>query len=236
MSVIILKATDVENHQMGTIILPLCSIAHLFRSKHPVHFCATESDYTNKCLNSRILQKFVEPRVERSPGLHCYVFSDQLPSHFDIATIQTAHQQGVLLWSFPSNTSHFLQPLDDICFACFKSVCYTKTAQLKFSCCVHHQKLYQSNILDIVQQADQEVFSGKVAKRSFANTGVFPFDPSKMRRNVRESVCGEHLEAKTKAGVNSEVVVNLIHSVAPPSKEKNLLEKGQSPSEHPLRP
>ena len=90
MSVIILKATDVENHQMGTIKLPLCSIAHLFRSKHPVYFCATESGYTNKCLNSRILQKFVEHWVERSPGLHCYVFSDQLSSHFDIATIQTA--------------------------------------------------------------------------------------------------------------------------------------------------
>ena len=60
MSVIILKATDVENHQMGTIKLPLCSIAHLFHSKHPVYFCATESGYTNKCLNSRILQKFVE--------------------------------------------------------------------------------------------------------------------------------------------------------------------------------
>ena len=46
---------------------------------------------------------------------------------------------------------------------------------------------------------------------------------------MRESVCGEHLEAKTKAGVNSEVIVSLIHSVAPPPKKKTCLKKAKVP-------
>merc|ERR1712070_863707 len=93
---------------------------YLLRGQHPRFFAVTKSGSMNKELNCAMIEKFREVWKEQNPGFHCYLFSDQLSSHSNVKMVREALKDGVLLWSLVANTSHFLQPLDDVCFARFK--------------------------------------------------------------------------------------------------------------------
>ena len=90
---------------------------HLLRGKWPRFFCFTQSTYNNSEVHRDIMKKFCEVWKLHNPNLHCYVFGDQLACHYDIETVRSSLQDHIFIWSLPANTSHFLKPLDDACFA-----------------------------------------------------------------------------------------------------------------------
>ena len=85
------------------------------------HFYAfTKTGYTNKKLHSATIEQFGKIWKELHPDEMCWLFGDQLASHKCVETIIAALENNVMCWLLPANTSHFLQPLDEKVFACFK--------------------------------------------------------------------------------------------------------------------
>jgi hypothetical protein len=52
--------------------------------------------------------------------MHCWLFGDQLGAHKCADLVAEARKSSLMWRLFPANTSHFLQPLDDVVFASFK--------------------------------------------------------------------------------------------------------------------
>jgi hypothetical protein len=60
------------------------------------------------------------------------VFSDQLASHYCVEMVREAFKKNFLLWSLPANTSHFVQPLDNVCFARLKQSIAVLASKIQF--------------------------------------------------------------------------------------------------------
>ena len=188
MSVFILKAKRLLNDDEAIVELPKVESSYALRPSHPVFYAATKKGYTNKQLTAEIIQKFREIWHQRYPGLHCFVFSDQLAAHFNLPLVEKSYKEGVYLWALPVNTSHFLQPLDNLPFARFKARLYTEVDRAGFSSLVRGQDVPNTDLIDIVLKVDREVFTSRAIRRSFLATGLFPFQPNKMRRLARMNV------------------------------------------------
>ena len=57
---------------------------------------------------------------EISKSRYCYDFGDQLGAQKNDIVTKKCLKKIVFICLLPANTSHFLQPLDDVVFACFK--------------------------------------------------------------------------------------------------------------------
>jgi hypothetical protein len=179
MSVIIFKAKEVRDDGLGKVDYVLPDESYCLRGRHPRFFAVTTSGYTNTPLNKQIIEKFVEIWNLHHPGLHCYVFSDQLASHFNMEIVKSALLKNVFLWMLPRNTSHFLQPLDDVCFARFKQVIHKRLRQVEFRGLLSHVD-YTDEFYHVLYEIEQSVLTPRVIQRSFINCGLFPFSSERM--------------------------------------------------------
>lgn len=75
--------------------------------------------------------------------------------------------------SLPANTSHFSQPLDDICFAQLK-YCIKKTAsELNFVASITNVD-YKENVRCAICEIENTVLRPAVIKKSFSIAGYIP--------------------------------------------------------------
>ena len=85
---------------------------HNTRCHYPRYYGYTTSGYLNKEIFSEIMDVVVDLWKPRSKDEPCWIFCDQLASHMCHETNGKCLEQKVYLWLLPSNTSHFLQPLE----------------------------------------------------------------------------------------------------------------------------
>ena len=75
--------------------------------------------------------------------------------------VRESLKKGVHLWMLPLNTSHFLQPLDDVCFARFKQVFRTELRRVEFrgllSKITHENEVYA-----VLYEVEQSVFTPRL--------------------------------------------------------------------------
>ena len=92
-------------------------------------------------------------------------------------------EHGVHLWSLAANASHFLQPLDDLCFGNFKKHTYRNHSMAVFNRAAHGEELSHL-LLDAAYDAEISAFTPAVISAAFKNTGLAPFDPAIIRKNL----------------------------------------------------
>ena len=181
------------------------------------YFAATPSSYSNGDLHKNIMQTFFNFWKKMHPNDHCYVFGDQLSFHSNIDVLTEGLKDNIFVWSLPKNTSHFLQPLDNICFANFKKEIRTIGKEYDFPGMLKDKEGIQE-LYSTAYEASKTAFTPRVIKRSFRNTGIFPFDPEKIMANARQNL-GEFKKAteitKKKA---TEMMVNVVTEVLSPKK------------------
>ena len=90
------------------------------RSSWRRYYAFTETGYLDRTTFRIIMREFCLIWKNLYENLHCYVFGDQLNVHIDPNIIAECRNNNVFLMYLPANTSHFLQPLDNICFSDFK--------------------------------------------------------------------------------------------------------------------
>lgn len=156
----------------------------------PRFFAVTESGYINQQLFNACIQKFIGIWQVQRPGLRAWLFGDQLGSHIDPTLTREALEQGVHMWLFPSNSSHFIQPLDSVPFAALK-----KRLSEEGNIAIFESVLTGHNVKEALFatffEAVSTVFTQEVIQAGFERTGMYPWRPEKVMKNARANLAGE---------------------------------------------
>jgi len=127
-----------------------------------------------------MLDKFALQWEQTYPGLDCILFVDNCSVHrSDVITGETIESNLVLrlalrgIWVFflPPNTTHWLQPLDDLAIGTFKNVLNQKNSDLCFSTALHENADGKIDLQDVCE-AEVQAFTKPVIRRSWTNTGL----------------------------------------------------------------
>ena len=103
------------------------------------------------------------------------MFGDQLGAHKSATVTEACLKRNVLSCLLPANTSHFLQPLDDTVFAWFKQAVSNEFKGYKLSQQTTSQDI-KCMMFEATYHAEVLAFTERVIKRSFSNTGMFPWN------------------------------------------------------------
>ena len=179
------QAKEDENSDMLTDEFNIAEDKPNLRGKWQRFYAFTTSGYSNKMLHRSIIRKFAAVWNEIDNQKHCWLFGDQLGCHKCPKMVKEALEFRVMCWLFPANTSHFLQPLDDLIFARFKQVLKLTARKLSLG---HNLNPYDLSaaLYDAGYRAEQEAFTERVIVRAFERTGVWPFNPKNLREYLSE--------------------------------------------------
>ncbi len=98
----------------------------------------------------------------------------------DVGLAQAALDMGVEMWLLPSNTSHFLQPLDEKVFASFKGYIAKRSYDLSVAASFSNVNLEQL-WWSLAFEAEEAAFTDRIIKSAFRTTGLFPWDPARIK-------------------------------------------------------
>lgn len=135
------------------------------------------------------MYKFIELWKLHHPGLNVYVLGDQLGSHLNIDLIKHAMDNGVYMWFFVSNTSHFIQPLDSTPNAQFKRLVRSYCGDAVFESLLVEADL-RCSLFAAIYKDERDSLTNKVIKDGFHKTGIYPWDTHKIRENARTNIRG----------------------------------------------
>ena len=220
MSVYIMAAKKGKEEGLGVVPAIKRDQWCITRKSHPVFFAATKTGYNNKVLHEKILNQFTELWRLQGSSNHCYVFSDQLRCHHDIPIVKNCLNEGVHLWGLPPNTSHFLQPLDDVPFARYKSELYSNVSERTFDAVLVGETVTKEEIISIALDLDQSVFKPRVIQRGFRDTGLWPFDPKKMETRAANDIREKEKGANSVAEACATAFLPMIKSLQKENHKK----------------
>ena len=102
-----------------------------------------------------------------------------------------------MCWLLLENTSHFLQPLDDKIFACFKQALWTSGDKVSIGHTFSPDKLSMA-LYHAGYKAERVAFTEKVISRAFENTELWPFNPDRILELTAKNMGNDAADSKTK--------------------------------------
>jgi hypothetical protein len=138
----------------------------------------------NSTIWSLLTDKLAEVWNKRSPGLLLTLFADNLGFHRNVGPILKLKEQFIVFFFLPPNTSHFLQPLDNLMFAILKSQIGILATHLKNALETLGLPEGDSMILitAVLSSAEAMAFAPEKIILSFSNVGAWPFNAEKIKR------------------------------------------------------
>ena len=100
---------------------------------------------------------------------------DNHGSHLTYEFIKFADEHGIVLFTLPPHTTHFLQPLDGLPFQVYKHYhgqAVTEAARDGYD------TFERQEFLEKLPSIWQKTFTGKTIQSSFKSCGLYPFNPS----------------------------------------------------------
>ena len=100
---------------------------------------------------------------------------DNHGSHLTYEFIKFADEHGIVLFTLPPHTTHFLQPLDGLPFQVYKHYhgqAVTEAARDGYD------TFERQEFLEKLPSIQQKTFTGKSIQSSFKSCGLYPFNPS----------------------------------------------------------
>ncbi len=100
---------------------------------------------------------------------------DNHGSHLTYEFIKFADEHGIVLFTLPPHTTHFLQPLDGLPFQVYKHYhgqAVTEAARNGYD------TFERREFLEKLPSIRQKTFTGKTIQSSFKSCGLYPFNPS----------------------------------------------------------
>jgi DDE superfamily endonuclease len=142
---------------------------------------SSDTGFVNGEIWRSIMESFVAAaRLQYPEGLQLHLLLDNLGAHHDMKSLLHAANNNVNVIFFPRNTTHKLQPLDDVAFAGCKlaAVAIRSALNTAFSLCFPNAKAsrYSFN-LQATYQSLHHHLSPAAIRASFRNTGLLPFRP-----------------------------------------------------------
>ena len=198
----------------GTVNIPH-RVGYRLRGDFQEYYLFTETGYSNTETFQAMSEKFVEEYHRQHGKVDAILYLDRLASHITPKLNTTLANGGVWCLLFPPGTTHFIQPLDDIAFALFKRLLkYFKDQFLGVECFSVDRN--ESPLLHAIVPAIHKALSSAVIKKSFDNTGIYPWNPARIAARARIIYPGPEIPLPEIGTTVSEILAALDKSRPPP--------------------
>lgn len=111
------------------------------------------------------------------------LYLDNLGAHITPTSMTESLASHVAMIFLPPNTTHFLQPLDNLAFLDFK-----RTLKQDMRCHFTPNGFKEESFTQVMLKVSHDIllttFQKKTLQQSFLNTGLSPFNPEKIMENV----------------------------------------------------
>tara|TARA_R110002050_G_scaffold299808_1_gene466474 strand:- start:183 stop:1904 length:1722 start_codon:yes stop_codon:yes gene_type:complete len=162
----------------------------------PIFIYTSHTGYADGDLFAKVLDDFRNTWKLHYPGLHCFVFGDNLASHKSTDILASGLRDGFHHIFFPPGTTHWSQPLDNLLFGRLKSDLRLQVEHFKtLSFFTKSGVLRFSFILYLMERANI-VFTKEVVQASFRTCGVFPFDAEIIKKLAEGHHAAKAIEVK----------------------------------------
>ena len=160
------------------VSIPVCQRSRS-RKLYREYFIFTETGYSKKETFPIMLAQFEKDFHRLYPAVDAVVYMDRLRSHVTADVLATMIGRGLHGVLLPAGTTHFMQPLDDAVFACFKNLLRGHRDQQLGTFPVQPGIQENPLLLATVQAFDASV-NPAVIVAAFNNTGIYPWNSEKI--------------------------------------------------------
>ncbi len=186
----------------------------------------TESGYLDGAAWDIVLTCFSELWHNAHGNLLATVLVDNLGIHRNAEILERAHSKLVNLFFLPPNTSHFLQPLDDLVFAKYKTTLELWATRYAAAIRKNGQRRTSTELITaVVDIAFEAAFDKATIIKSWKNTFMWPFDEEGLERaarlNVGEIVKEEKISSPRKGKLTPKEVRDMTKKVFVGLAERN---------------
>jgi len=158
--------------------------------KHPNRlYLASETGYLNITLFRRVIEEFTKWWRTTNHNLDCHLISDNLPIHRNKSIVEYAESNGIHMHNIMPGSSHWFQVHDQKPFGSLKKKMWEK--KFNFLSLISLTRRERRDLLTcIFYQAEAEALECEVIRKTFAEVGLFPWNPKIIR-----ALCQEHTSA-----------------------------------------
>jgi DDE superfamily endonuclease len=179
----------------------------------------SESGYSNDDINLKWVKHFDRATQRKIQGVFRLLILDGFSSHIKYDFVKYAQHFKIILFGLPPHTTHFLQPLDMVCFQPLKHYhaeaidTAVRTGDTTFS---------KIEFLTAFKEFRKQAFKQDTILSAFSKTGIIPHNPSKVLIPLQQRV-DAHYRA-----LNIEGHTTIIEERASRKKttQKRVLERG----------
>lgn len=178
-------------------------------------FLCSETGYVTIELFQIIMEEFTKWWNEYQPGLECFLISDNLRIHNNTDIVAMAKDKGIHMINIMPGSSHWFQVHDQLPFGHLKKRMIELKNEILSGVKLTKQQRRMA-LMSIFYQAEKEAFAHHMLLSSFANVGMWPWNPKKILDNCRK-YCPVRPEPKSDDMVHR--LAKEIHDMSEEKKE-----------------
>ena len=145
-------------------------------------YAYSESGYTDSKISLEWLQRIFDPETKaRAKGRQRVLICDGFGTHETLEILEFCFENSIILCRLPSHTSHKLQPCDVTVFAPLKAAYREQVDRLERG---GVNTIGKEHFTSLFSPARERAFTLKNIKAGFAATGLFPFNPDRVLRDM----------------------------------------------------
>jgi hypothetical protein len=145
-------------------------------------YACSESRYTDSKISLEWLKRIFNPETkERANKKPRVLVCDGFGTHETLEILEFCFENNILLYRLPSHTSHKLQPCDVATFAPLKAAYRDQVDRLEQG---GVNTIGKEHFTSLYSPARERAFTPKNIKAGFAASGLFPFNPDRVRRSM----------------------------------------------------
>ena len=156
-------------------------------------FLKSERGFINIELFTYIMDEFRKWWTATRPGLHCFLICDNLSVHRNDTIVKTARRYGIHMIYIMPGSSHWFQVHDQFPFGTLKkemaSIKLRKVPPISLE-----PESKRTTMTSVFYEAEELAFRPHIVRKAFANVGLSPWNPSRIRDALQKhcrQVCSE---------------------------------------------
>jgi hypothetical protein len=170
------------------------------------HYAHSENGYNNSKISLEWLTRVFDPQTkERANGKSRVIICDGFGSHETLEVLEFCLANNIVLCRLPSHTSHKLQPCDVAVFAALKAAYRDEVDRLGRG---GVDTIGKEHFTSLYSPARVRAFTKRNITSAWATTGLFPFNPNRVLKNIPKPVVQLAIpEVAKEAEASAQIVV-----------------------------
>ena len=172
------------------------------------HYACSKTGYTNTEISLYWIKHVFDPQTrDRAGGRPRLLICDGFGTDESLEILKFCFANRIILCRLPSHTSHKLQPCDVGVFSPLKTA---YRAQVEQTCRAGVNNIGKPHFTYLYDRARAEAFTPRNIRSAWSRSGLFPFDPSRVLRDIQMS--RPEAQITVPIGHNPTVPFNLSHT------------------------